>query len=138
MSEPLSLLSPRGEQRRERILALAIAASRGRRRRRLLTRAALVAILVAAIVPQLRRSHPPRKSDIAVKLIERPPAQAVLSPPLVTRIETDPHIIQRLAIPPRPPHVIVIDDRELLTDLALADRPAGLAYVNGKATLLFR
>ena len=53
-------------------------------------------------------------------------------------IPTDPTITDRLALPPQPSKVAIIHDDELLAGLAQAHEPAGLAYVNGKAMLLFR
>ncbi|HEY2585212.1 MAG TPA: hypothetical protein VGI81_05560 [Tepidisphaeraceae bacterium] len=141
MNEFQPLLSDAGERRRERILDLALAEARGRRRRRALARTALTlaVVLVAVGVPLLLRSRSSQPANIAVKPPAPHPA-APVSPPrlVVTRIETDPHIIERLAIRQEPSPVVLINDNELLTELAMAHRPAGLAYVNGKATLLFR
>lgn len=134
-------LSPHAQQRRGQILDLALAEARRRRRRRVTTQATLAAlagVLVAVLIPPLLRIHRVPDQRIAVKNIQ--PAPSTSAPPsiVVTRIETDPHIVDRLAIPPHPSHVVVITDGELLDDLALAHRPAALAYVEGKATLMFR
>jgi hypothetical protein len=96
-----------------------------------------VAGLVAAILlPPLLWLRPSPPPPVAVRPVDPIPTQ----PPAlaVTRIATDPHIIARLSIPPSPLSVTLINDRELLTELATANRPAGLAYVNGKAMLLYR
>lgn len=137
-------LSPPGERRRERILDLALAEAGRRRRRRRAARTALAVLLVAAVVSPLLRSRPAHPPEVAVQPHPRHPATSgspVVAPSrglIVARIETDPHIIERLAIRPQAPRVIVINDNELLNALAMAHRPAGLAYVNDKATLLFR
>jgi len=138
MSELQPMLSVEGRHRRRQILRLAMAEARGRRRRRVLVRVTAAGLLIAALVPALFRIQTSRETPIAIRL-PRPAPQAPIRPQiLVTRIETDPHIIERLEIPPLPVHVTLINDRELLDDLAQARHPAALAYVNGKAMLLYR
>ena len=140
MSDFQSILSSDGEQRRGQILGLALAEARRRRRRRVTTQAALAALtglVVAFLIPPLLRIHRAPEQHIAVKNMQ--PAPSTSPPPIVvTRIETDPHIVERLAIRPHPSHVVLITDGQLLDELALAHRPAGLAYVDGKPTLMFR
>ena len=137
MSESPILLSQSGERRREAILDLALVAARGRRRRRIALRASLAAILILVLLSPILRSLRPRDAHTVVHHTEPLPPRVPPSP-VVERIETDPHIIERLAIPPTHAKVIIINDTELLGDLAMADRPAGLAYINGKAQLVFR
>jgi hypothetical protein len=132
------VLSSHGEKRRGQILDLALAEARRRRRRRVTTQAALAALLIAVLIPPLLRIHRAPDQHIAVKNIQPAPSTSPPPPIMVSRIETDPHIVERLAIPPHPSHVVVITDGELLDELALAHRPAALAYVDGKATLMFR
>ena len=96
------------------------------------------ALSVAVLIPPLLRIHRAPNQRIAVKNLQPAPSTSPPPPIVVTRIETDPHIVDRLAIPPRPSHVVLITDGELLDGLALAHRPAALAYVNGKPTLMFR
>jgi hypothetical protein len=137
-------LSPLGQRRRERILDLALAEARGRRRRRRAARTTVALVLTSILVLAFLRSRPAQQPQLAVQ--SHQPHPAIPTGPLpqpshaivVARIETDPNIIERLAIRPEPFHVTVINDNELLNALAMAHRPAGLAYVNGKATLLFR
>jgi hypothetical protein len=140
MSDFHPALSSVGEKRRGQILDLALAEARRRRRRRVTSQAALAAmagLLVAVLIPPLLRIHRAPDHPITLKNLQPAPSTSPPPPTLVTRIETDPHILERLAIPPHPSHVTLITDGELLDGLATAHRPAALAYVNGKATLLF-
>jgi hypothetical protein len=136
MSERKPHLSPRGEQQRRKILELALNEARGRRRRRVLRRVAVAGLFAAILLPPLLRLRPSPPPPVAVGPVDPIPTQ--LPALAVTRIATDPHIIERLSIPPSPLSVTLLNDRELLTELATANRPAGLAYVNGKAMLLYR
>lgn len=138
MSELPTSLSPDGEDRRWQILGMALAEARVRRRRRVAARAIPVLLLLALLVWQLPRTKPPRIQTVVVKPVEAHSSVTARPAIVVTLIRTDPHIVERLAIPPQPLHVVVISDTELLNDLAMANRPAGLVYVNGKAMLLFR
>ena len=117
---------------------MALCESRRRRQKRVMVRAAAVMVLLLIIiVPALRFRS--RSAPVITVKRESPNSVASLPQPiLITRIETDPHIVERLSISPRESHVIVIGDSELLRELAEAHQPAGLAYVNGKAMLLFR
>ncbi|HSZ55061.1 MAG TPA: hypothetical protein VK797_05340 [Tepidisphaeraceae bacterium] len=138
MSEPRAILSPAGEQKRRAILDLALAAADRRRRGRFLARAggalAVIACLLAIPLMLLHGPPPPRVAKIVP-----PPSQSKSdSLSSVTLIPTDPTIITRLALRPQPSKVVIIHDDELLAGLAQAHEPAGLAYVNGKAMLLFR
>ncbi len=146
MTDPTMELSPAGEQRKESILAIAKAhaSQRRRRRRAAQTLAATAAIILALILPALLlRTHHRQSLPVAVHVhsqnharIEQPIAKSKV---VVLTIETDPRIIERLAIPSQPPRWKKIGDDELLRDLASAHRPAGLAYVGGhKPLLLFR
>jgi hypothetical protein len=58
---------------------------------------------------------------------------------VVTRIQTDPTLLQRLAIPPQKPTWKILSDDELLHELADAGKPAGLDYSNdGPVVVLYR
>lgn len=138
MSQLPPSLSPQGLARREEILAFALNESLRRRRKRMVARAAVAIIMVAAVIVPVLRFRSRRAPSMAIKPQPAHTAPPSFPPVLVTRIETDPHIVERLSIPPQRSHVIVIGDSELLKELAEAHQPAGLAYVNGKAMLLFR
>jgi hypothetical protein len=140
MNESTSILSPDGQRRRQRILELAVQAAGKRRRRSVALRAGSVCLaLCAAGIAALHLHRTPPKPRLAVK--NGSPADQTLptrSSPRIALIPTDPTIVKRLSIPAPPAHVVIIHDRELLEGLAAAHQPAGLAYVNGKATLIFR
>lgn len=141
-------LSSAGEQRKESILAMAKIQARHRRRRRRAaqTLAATAAIILALAVPVLLlRPHHHQALPVAVvPNIDSHINQRIRNPisksrVVVLKIETDPGIIERLAIPSEPPRWKKIGDDELLRDLASAHQPAGLAYVgDNKPVLLFR
>ena len=137
MNEPRITISPAGQRRGEEILQLALAAADRRRRMKLIGRAgalAIIACLLAIPVMLLHRSAPPA----IVEATPPPTPSKSDSLPGVALIPTDPNIAQRLGIRPQPSKVVIIHDDELLAGLARAHEPAGLAYVNGKAILLFR
>ena len=145
MTEPSIELSSAGEQRKKSILAMAKAQASRRRRRKRAAQTFAAAIIFALLIPALLlRFH--RRPDQQVKVVPTVPAHAnrqvaissSKSRVVVVRIETDPQIIERLAIPSPPPQWKKIGDDELLRDLASAHRPAGLAYIDGKPMLLFR
>lgn|GEM_PF-3969868 len=148
MTDPPMELSPAGEQRKESILAMAKvhASQRRQRRRAAQTLAATAAIIFALAVPVLLlRPHHHQAKPIAVvpnvhPQIEQHLTKSPFKPRVVVvKIETDPQIIDRLAIPPQPARWKKIGDDELLRDLASAHQPAGLAYVGDhKPVLLFR
>jgi hypothetical protein len=139
--DQLSLL---GQVRREQILRLALRQVRRQRRRRLAARAgaccvALVVIGVAVFHTarwQLNRPVAP----VAVTSVpgvspqtDRPNAGRIV----VQHIQTDPNIVRRLAVTPRAPKWVRIDDDQLLQELATAGKPAGLAKINGQVTLIY-
>ena len=144
-------LSPDGEERRLKILALAQDAARGRRRRRIATRviAACIVVFCGVIPLAARFSHrnsSPSRSQIAER--RQPSAPSDVAPRhrnpqqhpneiVVTRIETDPEIANRLAVRREAPVYRRLTDDDLLRQLADAGRPAGIAYVRGHATLLY-
>jgi len=141
-------LSTAGEQRKESILAMAkVHASQRRRRRRaaqILAGTAAIILALAVPVLLLHPHHHQARPVAVVPNIDSHTDQQIRktiskSRLVVLKIETDPRIIERLAIPPQPPRWKKIGDDELLRDLASAHQPAGLAYVGDhKPVLLFR
>jgi hypothetical protein len=71
-------------------------------------------------------------------IVPTPPRLAAKPMTTIVRIDTEPGIADRLAIPNRPPAWARAGDQELLRSLADAGHPAGLIYVNGQAILLSR
>lgn len=130
MTDPdAPILTPAGRERRDRILSDALRAADGRRRRQLIVpvaaAATTLAVAVAAIVGLATRADPPTSPAVAVAPVAIP------------------------AVPPFPPGVVIddepvhpqldeIDDDQLLDLLKEAGTPAGLAYVGGRGTVLFR
>ena len=58
---------------------------------------------------------------------------------MIWQIQTDPTLLQRLAVPPQKPTWRVLSDDELLRALADAGKPAGLEYeANGQMAVLYR
>ena len=57
---------------------------------------------------------------------------------ILVRIVDDPGVVRRLTIPPSQSNVRQIGDDQLLKERTAAQEPAGLAYVNGKAELIYR
>lgn len=146
MTDPPIELSTAGEERKESILSMAKAhaSQRRRRRRAAQTLAATATIILALAVPVvLLRPHHRQSLPVAVHIHSqnhvRIETLIAKSKVVVLKIETDPGIIERLAIPSQPPRWKKIGDDELLRDLASAHQPAGLAYVGDKKpVLLFR
>ena len=137
-------LSPRGRQRREQILEMAIRQGRQRRRRRLAVRGGAVAIVLlvmATAVLRIPRSAP-HQSDLPTAKSAAPavptPDRGQQAKVVIERIQTDPTILRRLAVPKSPPLWQTLDDDHLLQELAQAGRPAGLVKIDGRTTLVFR
>ena len=137
MNEPRMIISPQGQRRQRQILDLALVAADRRRRRRIAAQLAAMAVVASLIAIPLMRLH--RSASPAIVKTTPPPTPSKSdSLPGVALIATDSTIAQRLAIRAQPSKVVIIHDDELLAGLAQAHEPAGLAYVNGKAMLLFR
>jgi hypothetical protein len=136
-------LSPRGRQRREQILEMVIRQSRQRRRRRLAIRGGAVGIvLVVVSIALLRipRSTPHPSDAPMVKSVPRAapaPLPRQGGKVVIERIQTDPTIVRRLAVPKSPPRWQTLDDDQLLQELAQAGRPAGLVKIDGRTTLVY-
>ncbi len=140
MSEPQTPLSNYVRERREQILALALGVARRRRRNRQSIKAAILVLVIMPMVivvisRGLRKTEPPIAHVPSIPAI---PKGEVLSQVIVVRISDDPGIVRRLTVPPSSNHVQRIGDQQLLSELAAAHEPAGLAYVNGKAELIYR
>jgi hypothetical protein len=137
--EPI-ILSEEGRLRQQLILQAALGASRGRKRRRIVIRSiwqGVSVIVLAALLRPWIYFKPPAIQVAQPIVIEHPvehPAPLVI----VQRIETDPNILARLALPPMRSHVRHISEDELLRELADAHQPAGVISVDGKARLVFR
>jgi hypothetical protein len=128
--ESESILSAAGRLRRQEILRLALAtAARRRARRRSFP---LVAIGIMAGMILARFHHAPPIHTVAITSPKPAPSDSIV----IERIETDPHIVERLAVVARPPIWQTIGDDELLSNLAHEGHPAALAYVNGQPILL--
>jgi hypothetical protein len=56
----------------------------------------------------------------------------------MVRIIDDPSVVRRLTLTASPGIVHRIGDEQLLSELAAVNEPAGLAWVNGKAELIYR
>lgn len=146
MTDPRIELSSAGLQRKESILAMATAHTSRRKRRRRVAQSAAAGIVLALLLPVLlSRLHRHPAKPLAVVPNVHPHIEqqftksSFKSRVVVVKIETDPQIIDRLAIPPQPPRWKKIGDDELLRDLASAHLPAGLAYVgDNKPMLLLR
>jgi len=136
-------LSSQGRARRAQILKMAIQQARWRRRRRLAARGGAVMIVLLAIGIAVLRTphsipHPPETqitepTPLPASAPNRAPAAKIV----IERIQTDPTISLRLAVPQTPPRWQRLDDDHLLQELAQAGKPAGLVKINGQATLVF-
>jgi len=129
-------LSPNGQRRREVILAAALRQAGRRRRRRQLTRATIICAALATALPFLLPLMRPRRPAPSVVCVLPEPRRAI-GGIVITRIQTEPGIADRLSIPPVPPHWHRLSDDELLRQLQAAGRPAALASIQGHEMLLF-
>ena len=84
--------------------------------------------------PQCRR-HPRRRRPPPSPPTARPRRRPAI---VVVRIETDPTLSDRLAVPRPAADWQRLDDDALVAALARTGRPAGLAHVGGRALLLPR
>jgi hypothetical protein len=144
-------LSPTGEDRRRRILDLAVNAARRRRLRRRVGRGSSLAVVIALIASGVwwhaQRLNVSSPSAVAgrSKLMPTPrrmvlPATRPIEDRGVTFVVTDPTILDRLRIDPatNPPRWRSIGDRELLADLAAAGKPAGMIRLKDRVVLIAR
>jgi hypothetical protein len=137
--EPI-ILSDEGRLRHRQILEAALRASRSRKRRRVAIGAtsagAAVATIALLLLRQTNITAPP--SPITLPVAITPATEPAAPLVIVQRIETDPNILRRLALPPIQSIVRHINEDELLKELADAHQPAGVISVDGKARLIFR
>jgi len=136
-------LSESGQIRRREILRLALAATRRRRDQRRATIAAVVAVVV--LVPAaflLRRQTTSAPNQVAPHqvAIVRPhpdqPSPQTPSAPTIPFVQSDPHIVQRLAVAPQSATWQTLSDDQLLTRLSDIGQPGALTTVNGQPTLI--
>ena len=143
-----TLLSPDGEARRRHILRVAVQEADSMRHRRIRQRfiaACSLALIIGILIPY-RRAPQIVKHEDSRPAITNPPATTALVPKhlpepraiVITRIQTDPTIAARLALQPQKPTWQKIGDDALLERLSEAGKPAGLAYLDGRAVILFR
>jgi hypothetical protein len=140
-------LSENGLRRREEILRSAVRAARHRRLRRQLVHAGLfsgMAITFLFVTAPLWWPAPAPKVIVGQPGTPLSPAHPVVVHPtapeiVVTHIQTDPTLLQRLSVPPQKPTWKILSDDELLRELADAGKPAGLEYANdGQVVVLYR
>jgi hypothetical protein len=143
-------LSSAGEDRREEILLLAKAQARERRHRRQgwLAGAGVALIVLASLVIPRSGTSVSLRVAIRPNLMPMPPSAKVVTHPdarppalgqiAITRISTEANIAARLAVPPQKPSWQMLNDDELMRQLAAAGCPAGLAWINGREMILFR
>ena len=132
-------LSEAGQMRRREILRLAQAEGRHRRsRRRATIAAAVVVVMVLSVTTVQRRGEHVAPGQLAVKIEspEKSTSAAPIDTSTVTFIESDAHIVQRLAVAPQEPSWQKLNDDELLTRLAEIGQPGALTIVDGKPTLV--
>ena len=139
MSELKPQLSEYERGRREEILSLALrAASRRRWRRRSFNVVVVIFVATSVAIWAHRESSTPLVPIVLVPTSQPKAGPSDMNQIIVERIADDPDVVARLTIPPSPSTVRRIGDEQLLKELAAADEPAGLAYVNGKAELIYR
>jgi hypothetical protein len=140
-------LSEAGERRKEEILRAAIGAGRVRRWRvRSVQVGGALAIVLVAVLLNIHLRDAAHPSNIVVKSEPVPVEPASIRPVnktegqvVILQIQTEPTLLQRLAVPPQKPNWRVLSDDELLRALAEAGTPAGLNYeANGQVAVLYR
>jgi hypothetical protein len=152
-------LSPAGQQRREDILRLAQAhAKRQRLRRKVVPSAVVIAFALFFAAVTVIQWHTGFRPAIVVNpvpivnpvpVIAGPAVAPEIHPLLpvrksrqfqivVTLVKTESGLADRLAIHPQSrPELRHLSDDELLQQLANAGRPAALAWIDGRETLIF-
>jgi hypothetical protein len=133
-------LSPAGQRCRERILQLALHEARQRRQQRWTRRSVGTALVITLALVAVRfipsKALAPQQDQIVVvppHVVAPTPSQPKI---IISRIETDPTIVDRLAIRPSSKRWQSIGDDELLAGLADAGKPAGLIHIAGHTVLL--
>jgi hypothetical protein len=145
MSDEPIILSEEGRLRQRQILDSALCAARSRKIRRTAIRAASVGIGCLVIAALLLSHGWKEKRQLAtipvspaLAVVHEHPATFVAPIVVVQRIQTDPNVVERLALPPIHSTVRHISEDELLRELADAHQSAGIISVDGKARLIFR
>jgi hypothetical protein len=129
--EPLSL---EGCRRREAILQVALGTARRRRRRvRALRAGAALAVALCAGLIVWRVGDRGRVAPVVVEKTTRSPIEAPRV--AIARVETEYGLSDRWAIEPQGSTVRRLSDGELLERLSADGRPAGLAYIEGRAVV---
>lgn len=141
-------LSPEGEARRVEILHLAQGQARARRHRRAMRRAVGSVVGGGAAVLLFFALYTRQHPRVLPQVVVNPPASRdtkVASVPtrsrpeiVITRIPTDATLASQWAVRLEKPAWQKLTDDDLLRRLQEAGRPAGLAYVDGQARILFR
>ena len=136
------ILSSEGQQRKQRILDLAIGQAHRRRRRVLAAKVTvgLVAVAVAAVGWGLLTRHADTPSWEVAQTLPGAPPTAVAGTDVAAGAARAPP-----ARPPawpapvggQPPRVREVDDRQLVTALAKADMPACVIRVNGRTHVYY-
>jgi hypothetical protein len=135
-------LSSAGQERRSQILQLALTEAKLRRRRRwIVPWAASLGILCAVALPLMQHRNPPMPAPTAgpqpIRIAAEIPVLPASQPTsAIEYLATDPTVTDRLSIKPGPKSWQTIGDDELLSELAAAGQPMGLAYIGGRAILL--
>jgi hypothetical protein len=134
-------LSSAGQERRELILGLAKSQARRRRRRRqVLQMGAVCAVLgVAVSLVLLSKTSGLHSSETTVVVGEPDllPLSVVRSSVIITFVQTDPTISERLSVS-APHRWTIIDDDQLLNSLAEAGHSGGLIRLNDREILMLK
>lgn len=140
--EQSEVLSPAGRARREEILDDALRVADRRRRAKIFSRAAVV-LIAAGIFSSVflvgrGRTPAPVAHVLPPAIRETAPLKKSPAEIAIVRVKTDPTLLEQMRAPPQTPTWKELSDDELLKQLAAAGKPAGIAYVDGKAELLYR
>ena len=147
-------LSNQGQQRRDAILQLAIKEAADRRRKRIATTTGVTffgLLLIGGIFftfMPLKPTHtsPEHPGPIVINpspatLPSASPSPSVIPTPteplvVIERIQTDPQILEKLAIQPEAPRWTTISDTELLDTLAANNHRAAIAEIDGEKVIV--
>lgn len=136
-SPPLSQYERR---RREEILVLALDGASRRRWKRRAVKTVVACLIAAPLVTAVFWKPIARPAPPVVIRPDPAPRPRVVdpNPVIMVRIIDDPSVVRRLTLTASPGIVHRIGDEQLLSELAAVNEPAGLAWVNGKAELIYR
>jgi len=136
MSDFIETLSPAGERRREEILRAALTEARTRRIQRRVRHGAVLCVILGVgawiTMHSMRSVQPgaPFSNQIATTF-----PMATHPTFVVEQIPTDPKIVERLSVTPKPAWTVIGDD-DLLNTLAAVGEPAGLITADGQTVLM--